>query len=89
MNGTKATSNLELVMPDPDKDAVIAFGWFNSPYGKDTLFRMGNAENEIKAPILEGERAILEAFVEPEQENKQITQMIQYYGKTIGAAWIA
>lgn len=88
MNNTKISSDLELVPPNPDRDAPFALAWFDSPHGKDTLLKMGNSESEIETPTLDGEKSTLEEFIQLERDNKQITRMIQLHGKTIGAVWI-
>ena len=80
--------NLELVSPDPNRDAPSALQWFSSPSGKETLLFMGNAPDDIGEPTLEGETETIEEFLTLEQEGKQVTWMIRYDSKTIGAAWI-
>jgi len=67
MNTIKVSPDLELVPPDPDRDAYFALAWFDSPYGKDTLLKMGNSESEIKKPSLEGEKKTLEEFIQLER----------------------
>jgi RimJ/RimL family protein N-acetyltransferase len=49
---------------------------------------MGNAPHEIGESTLEGEKEIIEEFLTLEQEGKQVTWMMRYDSKTIGAAWI-
>lgn len=88
MKTIKISSDLELVSPNPDRDAPFALSWFDPPHGKDTLLKMGNAESEIEIPTLEGEKSTLKEFIQLERENKQITRMIRLKGKTIGAVWI-
>lgn len=79
---------LELVSPDPERDAPFALAWFESPHGKETLLLMGNTEDSIEAPTLEGETKTLEEFIELEKANQQLTWMIHMAHKAIGAAWI-
>ena len=88
MNNIKISSDLELVAPNPTRDAPFALAWFDSPDGKDTLLKMGNAESEIETRTLEGEYSILEEFIRLEQDSKQITRMIRLKDRTIGAVWI-
>lgn len=88
MNNIKISSDLELVLPNSDRDAPVALAWFDAPHGKDTLLKMGNTESEIETSTLEGETSTLEEFLQLERDNKQITRMIQLKGKTVGAVWI-
>lgn len=80
--------NIELLQPDIERDAPFALSWFTRPEGKDTLLRMGNAENEIPEPSLEAERERIREFIQLEAENKQITRMISVDSVTIGAVWL-
>lgn len=80
--------NINLVTPNPERDAPFAVNWFTSKFGKETLLLMGNAENEIEPSTLESETKIIGEFIELERENKQLTWMIRDLDKTIGAAWI-
>lgn len=81
-------TGLELVAPDPGRDAQYALKWFSSPNGRETLLLMGNAPNDISDPTLEGETETIEEFLVLEREGKQLTWMIRYDDNTIGAAWI-
>jgi RimJ/RimL family protein N-acetyltransferase len=81
-------TDINLVTPDPERDAPFALNWFISKLGKETLLLMGNAEHEIEPSTLDSERKIIEEFVELEKENKQLTWMIRDRDKTIGAVWI-
>lgn len=80
--------HLELAVPNPDRDAPSAFAWFSSSMGKDTLLRMGNAENEISEPSFKAEVERLKEFIQLEGRSKQITRMVVYKGITIGAVWV-
>ncbi|MEO5690880.1 MAG: GNAT family N-acetyltransferase [Candidatus Saccharimonadales bacterium] len=80
--------NVILVKPIPARDAKFAYEWFKSSYGKDTLLKMGNVEDEIREPSLKAELARLEDFLKLEKEGKQITWVIRSENSTIGAAWI-
>lgn len=88
VNIPTAFPDLKLMAPNPDRDALFAFTWFDSVSGKDTLLRMGNAESEISEPSLEREKEILRDFIQLEASGKQITRMIVYKDITIGAVWI-
>jgi len=77
-----------LVTPDPDRDAPFAHEWFSGENGRDTLLRMGNTDIEIKPSTLDGEREVIEEFLQLERDNTQLTWMLRYDKKTIGAAWI-
>lgn len=79
---------LVLARPDPTRDASFALSWFESPHGRETLLLMGNAEDEISPTSIEKEADTLTKFLELEKENKQLTWMIRYDNKTIGAAWL-
>ena len=74
--------------PDVERDAPFAHGWFTRPEGRDTLLQMGNAESEIEESTLDGERKIMQEFLDLECENKQVTRVITKDGKTIGVVWI-
>ncbi len=80
--------DIELVLPDVERDAVFALGWFERPEGRQTLLSMGNAEHEISSPTIEGEEETIRQFIQLESDNKQITRMISVDNKTIGAVWI-
>lgn len=80
--------DIQLLSPDVGRDASFALSWFERPEGHATLISMGNAENEIESPTLEGEEDTLREFIELEREGKQITRMIVTDEKTIGAVWI-
>lgn len=80
--------DVELLLPDIDRDAPFAYSWFIRPEGRTTLLSMGNAESEIKDSTLEGERKIIKEFLELEEEGKQITRAIVVDEKTIGCVWI-
>jgi len=79
---------LILVRPDPIRDAPFALSWFESSHGKETLLLMGNTENAIGVPTLSGETATLKEFIQLEKEHRQLTWMIRYNNKTIGAVWL-
>ena len=79
---------LELVAPIPERDAPFAVEWFSSPSGRETLLLMGNAPEDISPPTLKGETKTIEEFLQLEQEGKQLSWMIRYDDKTLGAAWI-
>ena len=79
---------LTLERPVPDRDAPFALSWFQASYGYDTLRLMGNAEHEIDTPSLEGEKETIREFLKLEKKGRQITWMLRYEDKTIGAAWI-
>lgn len=80
--------DIRLLRPDIDRDAPFALDWFNRAEGRQTLLSMGNAEHEIKAPTIEGERLTIQEFIELEKTSQQITRMIVVDRKTIGAVWI-
>ena len=81
-------SSIQLLPPDPHRDAPFALSWFQRSEGHATLLSMGNAESEIEPSTLEGETAIMREFINLEQEGKQITRMIIVDQKTIGLVWI-
>jgi RimJ/RimL family protein N-acetyltransferase len=80
--------DIQLLVPDAERDASFALSWFERPEGHATLLSMGNAEDEIEPSTLEGEKATLREFLDLEKDNKQMTRMIVVDGKTIGAVWI-
>lgn len=80
--------NVNLVAPDPDRDAPFALEWFQSEFGRETLLLMGNAENEIKPSTLESEKKIVQEFLELEKTGEQFTWMIRNEDRTLGAVWI-
>ncbi len=80
--------DVQLIVPDVERDAVFALGWFDRPEGKQTLLSMGNAEHEISAPTIDGEKETIRQFIQLESDDKQITRMISVDNKTIGAVWV-
>lgn len=80
--------DIQLLVPDIERDALFAHGWFTQPEGRATLLSMGNAESEIEESTLAGEKEIIQEFIDLEKANKQITRMIIVDEKTIGAVWI-
>jgi RimJ/RimL family protein N-acetyltransferase len=80
--------NLTLTRPIPDRDASFALDWFESPYGKETLLLMGNVESKLRTPSIREETDRINNFLRLEKENKQLTWMIRYNNKTIGAVWL-
>jgi RimJ/RimL family protein N-acetyltransferase len=83
-----SVKDLVLTRPDPDRDASFALGWFESPYGKETLLLMGNTEVNLNTPSIEQETDRINDFLKLEKENKQLTWMIRYDDRTIGAVWL-
>jgi RimJ/RimL family protein N-acetyltransferase len=81
-------SDVQLLVPDVERDSLFAFGWFSGPEGRATLLSMGNAEGEIEVSSLEGERTTIREFLRLENDGQQVTRMILCDGKTIGAVWI-
>jgi RimJ/RimL family protein N-acetyltransferase len=81
-------AQIQFIKPNIDRDASFAFAWFDRPEGKQTLLSMGNAENEITPPTLEGEIETLKSFISMEAEGIQTTRMIRIDNKTVGAVWI-
>lgn len=77
-----------LLTPNIERDAPFALDWFSRSEGRQTLLSMGNPENGIVAPTLDGERATIQEFIDLEKDNKQITRMIVMDNITIGAVWI-
>ncbi len=80
--------DIQLLTPNIERDAPFALDWFSRSEGRQTLLSMGNAENEIVAPTLDGEKATIQEFLDLEKDNKQITRMIIVDDITIGAVWI-
>lgn len=80
--------DVQLLVPNVERDSPFALNWFERPEGHATLLSMGNAENEIEPSTLEGEKATLREFLDLEKDNKQITRMIIVDSRTIGAVWI-
>jgi RimJ/RimL family protein N-acetyltransferase len=80
--------DVQLVVPSVKRDPPFAYAWFNQPRGRATLLSMGNAESEIEPVTLIGEMETIQEFLSLEKEGQQITRMIIYGGKTIGAVWV-
>jgi RimJ/RimL family protein N-acetyltransferase len=49
---------------------------------------MGNAEDKIDAPSIKEETDRINDFLKLEKENRQLTWMIRYNNRTIGAVWL-
>jgi RimJ/RimL family protein N-acetyltransferase len=81
-------SGLTLIRPDADRDASFALSWFEPPHGKETLILMGNPEHKITTPTLKEETDRIHEFLKLKKENRQLTWMIRYDDKTIGAVWL-
>lgn len=81
-------SDIQLLVPDVERDAVFAHAWFARPEGRATLLSMGNAEHEIEDMTLADHRTIMQEFIDFEKEGKQITRVIVADSKTIGVVWI-
>jgi RimJ/RimL family protein N-acetyltransferase len=79
---------LILAAPDVGRDAPFALSWFESPSGKETLLLMGNVEHEISIPSLKEEADRINDFLVLEKQHEQLTWMILYEDKTIGAVWL-
>src|SRR5262245_20365468 len=80
--------DLMLTRPNPKRDAPFALSWFEMPYGKETLLLMGNPEHKLSTPTLKKETDRIQEFLKLEKENKQLTWMIRYNDKTVGAVWL-
>ena len=80
--------NVQLLPPDPARDAPFVLSWFERAEGHATLLSMGNAEDEIEPSSIEGEEAIMQEFIDLEKEGKQITRVIVVDQQTIGVVWI-
>jgi RimJ/RimL family protein N-acetyltransferase len=87
-NLTTSLPELSLVTPDPARDAPQAVEWLKGESGKQTLLLMGNLEHKITAPTLDAEHQRLEEFLTLAKEEKQLTWMMRYQHKTIGAVWL-
>lgn len=81
-------ADVQLLVPNVERDAPFSLGWFSRSEGRQTLLSMGNAEHEIAESTLEGEKATIQEFIDLEKDKKQITRMIASGGITIGAVWI-
>ncbi len=79
---------LRLVAPNVDRDAPFAMTWLEGDAGKQTLLLMGNPESKISAPSPDQEHKRIEKFLTLAKENKQLTWMMRFGGKTIGAVWV-
>lgn len=80
--------DIQLLLPDVDRDAPFAHSWFTRPEGRATLLSMGNAESEIEESTLEGERGIMQDFLDLEEAGKQITRVIVVDGVSVGVVWV-
>lgn len=80
--------DIQLLLPDVDRDAISALAWFSRPEGRQTLRSMGNTESEIEESMLDGECRIMQEFLELESAGKQITRAIIVDGVAIGVVWI-
>lgn len=47
--------DVQLLVPDVEREAPFALDWFTRPDGKQTLVSMGNAEHDIVESTLDGE----------------------------------
>jgi len=74
--------DLTLARPDIDRDAPRSVEWLNGPAGPETLRLMGNAH--IQPTTLAAEQQRLRDFI---AATDQITWMLRYHGRTVGAVW--
>lgn len=80
--------DIQLLVPDIERDALFAHSWFTQPEGRVTLLSMGNTESGIEESTIKGEKDTIREFLNLEKTGKQITRMITIDNKTIGAVWI-
>lgn len=80
--------DIHLLPPDVDRDAKFALAWFSRSEGKQTLLSMGNTEADIQRSTLEGERKIMQEFIELEKAGKQITRVVVVDDMTVGVVWV-
>lgn len=80
--------DLRLTAPDVERDAPIAVQWLEGEVGRNTLQLMGNPVETIVEPSLEAEKERIQSFLSLEGQKKQLTWMIQFREKTVGAVWV-
>ena len=82
-----ATKNPEvrLLAPLVERDAPFAVEWLKGDMGKQTLLLMGNVEANITIPSLEAEKERIQNFINAKD---QLTWMISFREKTVGAVWV-
>lgn len=81
-------AELELVAPDIERDAAVAVQWLSGDVGRNTLRLMGNPDSKIVAPTIEAEKQRIQEFIDLEKQQKQLTWMIRFQNKIIGAVWV-
>lgn len=78
-------SELELIKPDIDRDAVTSLDWLKGENGVRTLVLMGVPRDKINQPTIEEERERIKNFLERQD---QLNWAIYYMGRVIGATWV-
>lgn len=77
-------SDVKLVIPNVKRDALISVGWLSSELGRQTLFLMGNAPQDIEPPTLKAEQQRIQDFI---NSTDQKTWMISYKNQIVGVVW--
>lgn len=80
--------DVELLVPDVERDANFAHSWFSRSEGVATLRSMGNAEADIEISTLEKQQEIMREFIDLEEKGEQITRAITTGGITVGFVWV-
>ncbi len=78
--------DLQLAIPDVERDAAPSVEWLDGENGRETLALMGNTEEDNKPSDLETERARIATFL---SNPDQITWALRYRNKTVGAVWVS
>lgn len=78
--------DLELVLPDVERDAAPSVAWLEGASGRETLALMGNTEADNRPSDLKTEQARIRSFLE---STNQITWALRYHNQTVGAVWVS
>ena len=77
--------DVQLVVPDIERDAALGVEWLEGELGRATLTSMGVADKDNKPTTLEYERERIRDFIE---RDDQLNWMINYQGKVVGSIWV-
>ena len=80
-----AHDHVQLIEPDPRRDAPLGVRWLAGEQGRQTLRLMGVAEASNKATTLEQERRRVQSFLD---RTDHFNWMIEVEGRVVGSIWV-
>lgn len=77
--------DIQLVVPDIERDATLSVKWLQGELGRATLTSMGVADKDNKPTTLDRERERIREFI---KRDDQLNWMIEHQGKVVGSIWV-